>query len=165
MTSSTVHPSMYANMTSITLVYSRHLWYKTSMLWSIDSCQNKVPLTSIMWPNRGFKFRDHRVYLTEIDCWSGTGLWSQAKPSKLRKRAFCSSTRLHGHTTSTKALNKQRLSFSGWKQFEKYFLSAFFPVFHPMWHTIIMAVVHTGGYAVIQVKHRGNINLKLSVYF
>ena len=26
-------------------------------------------------------------------------------------------------------------------------------------------VVHTGGYAVIQVKHRRDINLKLSIYF
>ena len=29
----------------------------------------------------------------------------------------------------------------------------------------MIAVVHTGGYAVIQVKHRTDINLKLSVYF
>ena len=29
----------------------------------------------------------------------------------------------------------------------------------------MIAVVHTGGYAVIQVKHRSDINLKLSVYF
>ena len=29
----------------------------------------------------------------------------------------------------------------------------------------MIAVVHTGGYAVIQVKHRRNMDLKLSVYF
>ena len=29
----------------------------------------------------------------------------------------------------------------------------------------MIAAVHTGGYAVIQVKHRRDINLKLSVYF
>ena len=29
----------------------------------------------------------------------------------------------------------------------------------------MISVVHTGGYAVIQVKHRRDINLKLSVYF
>ena len=28
----------------------------------------------------------------------------------------------------------------------------------------MIAVVHTGGYAVIQVKHQRDINLKLSVY-
>ena len=27
------------------------------------------------------------------------------------------------------------------------------------------SVVHTGGYVVIQVKHRPDVNLKLSVYF
>ena len=29
----------------------------------------------------------------------------------------------------------------------------------------MIAVVHTCGYAVIQVKHRQDVNLKLSVYF
>ena len=29
----------------------------------------------------------------------------------------------------------------------------------------MISVVHTGGYAVIQVKHRRDINLKLSVIF
>ena len=29
----------------------------------------------------------------------------------------------------------------------------------------MISVVHTGGYAVIQVKHRRDVNLKLSVYF
>ena len=33
---------LYANVTSIMLVYSIHLWYWTSMFWSIDTCQNKV---------------------------------------------------------------------------------------------------------------------------
>ena len=36
--------------------------------------------------------------------------------------------------------------------------------FNPVLH-IMIAVVHTGDYAVIQVKHRRDINLKLSVYF
>ena len=30
---------------------------------------------------------------------------------------------------------------------------------------MMILVVHTGGYAVIQVKHRRDVNLKLSVYF
>ena len=29
----------------------------------------------------------------------------------------------------------------------------------------MIAVVHTDGYAVIQVKHQRDLNLKLSVYF
>ena len=29
----------------------------------------------------------------------------------------------------------------------------------------MISVVHTGGYAVIQVKHRRDVNLRLSVYF
>ena len=60
-------------------------------------------------------------------------------------------------------LNSQRFSCSGGKRFGKCFLFAFFAGFNPVWH-IIIAVVHTGGYAVIQVKHRRDINLKLSVY-
>ena len=61
-------------------------------------------------------------------------------------------------------LNSQRFSCSGGKRFGKCFLSAFFTLFNPVLH-IMIAVVHTGGYAFIQIKHRRNINLKLSVYF
>ena len=52
----------------------------------------------------------------------------------------------------------------GYKRFGKCFLSTFFAGFNPVCH-IIIAVVHTGGCAVIQFKHRRDINLKLSVYF
>ena len=31
------------------------------MLWSIDSCQNRVPLTSITWPYRGLRCRPIEV--------------------------------------------------------------------------------------------------------
>ena len=49
---------------------------------------------------------------------------------------------------------------------ENSFLSAFLAGFNPVNPVNIMiAVVHTGGYTVIQVKHWRDINLKLSVYF
>ena len=35
------------------LVWEPATWYCTSMLWSIDSCQNRHLLTSITWPSRG----------------------------------------------------------------------------------------------------------------
>ena len=60
--------------------------------------------------------------------------------------------------------HSQRFLCSGRKRFGKCFLSAFFAGFNPVWH-IMIAVVHTGGYGVIQVKHWRDINLILSVYF
>ena len=45
-----------------------------------------------------------------------------------------------------------------------FFFSAFFAGFNLAWH-IMIAVLHNGGFAFIQVKHRREINLKLSVYF
>ena len=65
---------------------------------------------------------------------------------------------------STIALNSQRFSCSSGKGFGKCFLSAFITGFNPVLH-ILIAVLPTGGYAVIQVKHQRDINLKLSVYF
>ena len=40
------------------LVYRVFLWYWTSTLWSINTCQNKTryPQTSITWPHRGLKY-------------------------------------------------------------------------------------------------------------
>ena len=35
----------------------------TLMLWSIDSCQNKIPLTTITWPYRGLRCRP-----IEVEC-------------------------------------------------------------------------------------------------
>ena len=61
-----------------------------------------------------------------------------------------------------KFLQSQRFSCSGGKRFG--FLSAFFAGFNPVWH-IVISVVHTGGYAVIQARHRRDVNSKLSVYF
>ena len=58
-------------------------------------------------------------------------------------------------------LKSQRLSCAGWN----IFLSAFFASFNSVWHNFMIAVVHNDGYAVIQVKHRRDINLKLSFYF
>ena len=46
----------------------------TPLLWSIDSCQNKIPLTSITWLYRGLRCRP-----IEVKCffvvirWQGTG--------------------------------------------------------------------------------------------
>ena len=42
------------------------------------------------------------------------------------------------------------------------FFFAFFAGFNPVGH-IVIAVVHTGGYAVIQVKHRRDTNLMPTV--
>ena len=47
-----------------------------------------------------------------------------------------------------------------WKMFSFCIFAGFNPVSH-----IMISVVHTGGYAVIQVKHRRDANLKLGVYF
>ena len=45
----------------------------TSMLWSIDSCQNKVPLTSIAWPYHGLRCRPILVeYFFEVIRWQVT---------------------------------------------------------------------------------------------
>ena len=41
---------------------------------------------------------------------------------------------------------------------------AFFAGFNPVGH-IMIAVAHTGGYAVMQVKHRGDLNLKLILVY
>ena len=43
------------------------------MLWSIDSCQNKVPLTSIAWPYHGLRCRPILVeYFFEVIRWQVT---------------------------------------------------------------------------------------------
>ena len=42
------------------LVYCVLLWYRTSMLWSTDTCQSKVSTARITWPYRGFKLTAHR---------------------------------------------------------------------------------------------------------
>ena len=36
-------------------------WYCTSMLWSIDSCQSRVSLTSFIWSHRGLRCRPIEV--------------------------------------------------------------------------------------------------------
>ena len=51
----------------------------------------------------------------------------------------------------------KRFSCSGGKRFGRCFLSAFFAGFNLVWH-IMISLVHTGGYAVIQVKHRRDVN-------
>ena len=57
------------------LVYNVHLWYWTYMLWSIDTCQNKVSLlTTITWPYRGLKFRAHQVQVFFLN-WPLTKYW------------------------------------------------------------------------------------------
>ena len=76
-------------------------------------------------------------------------------------RAFSGSTRLQGRTTSTKTLNSQRFLCSGGKRLENIFVLHFSPVSIQF---DMIAVVHTSGYAVIQVMYRRDINLKLSVF-
>ena len=47
--------------------------YWTSMLWSIGSCQNRYPLTSITWPYRGLRCRPIEVkYFFEVIRWQVT---------------------------------------------------------------------------------------------
>ena len=57
---------------------------------------------------------------------------------------------------STIALNNQLFSYSGGEGFGKCFLSAFIAGFNPVLH-IMIAVLHTGGYAVVQVKNQRDI--------
>ena len=68
-------------------VYSGHLWYWTSMLWSIDTCQNKVSTdqyhVTISWA----QVEAHRGQLFfEVDRWPGTGfqLDGRLKPGQIR---------------------------------------------------------------------------------
>ena len=50
------------------------LWDLTSMLWSIDTYQNKVSTDRITWPYRGLKFRAHRGHVFfDVDRWSSAG--------------------------------------------------------------------------------------------
>ena len=43
------------------------------MLWSIDSCQNRVPLTSITWPYRGLRCQPIEIeYFFEVIRWQVT---------------------------------------------------------------------------------------------
>ena len=42
------------------LVYRVFLWYWTSMLWSIDTCQNKISADQYHVTYRGLKFTAHR---------------------------------------------------------------------------------------------------------
>ena len=56
------------------LVYRLHLWYGTSLLWSIDTCQNRVSADQITWPCSGLKSKSHRgrVFF-EVDRWPSAG--------------------------------------------------------------------------------------------
>ena len=70
------------------LVYNVHLWYWTYMLWSIDTCQNKVSLlTTITWPYRGLKIRVHRGHAF-FRSWPLTYYWFSIR-SRTHVRSTC----------------------------------------------------------------------------
>ena len=45
----------------VALIFTVILWFWTSTLWSIDTCQYKV--SADQWPNRGLKFRAYQGLL------------------------------------------------------------------------------------------------------
>ena len=159
------------------LVYSIHLWYWTSIFW-LTPVRTRYPLTSITWPYRGLKLK-----LTEVSCyfflswpltryWFSMGLQAQPRWTYLNisdASYFCALSVARPGYKAILYINEsfyivKRFSCSGGKRFGRCFLSAFFAGFNPVWH-IMKSVFHTGGYAVIQVRHRRDVNLKLSVYF
>ena len=66
----------------------------------------------------------------------------------------------NGHTASTIVLTQSTRFVLKLKTVWKMFSFCIFAGFNPVSH-IMIAAVHTGGYAVIQVKHPREINLKL----
>ena len=65
-----------------------------SMLWSIDSCQNKVPADHITWPYHGLRCRPIEVeYFFEVIRWQVTGFQMIAGSSLFFKNLWLSSTR------------------------------------------------------------------------
>ena len=135
----------------------------------------------IRWPVSGGHIAGSSLELTEVSCfffklttdqvlvfdWIA-GSTQVISPKHKRDFIFRAlSVARRGYTAilrQLQSLHSQHFSWSGGKRFGKCFLSAFFAGFNPVWH-IMIAVVHTGGYVVIQMKHRRDINLKLSVNF
>ena len=70
-----------------TLVYRALLWYWTSLLWSIDTCQNKVSADHIMWPYRGLKTTAHRGHVF-FWSWPLTKCWFWIR-SRAHVRLIC----------------------------------------------------------------------------
>ena len=65
----------------------RSVWYWTSMLWSIDTCQNKISADQYRWPYRGLKLRTHRGQLfffswPLIHYWFPIGSQAQVRPKR-----------------------------------------------------------------------------------
>ena len=64
------------------LVYSILLWYWTSMLWSIDTCQNRVSAdlyhVNISWAQVESSLRSHVFFLSGLltKCWFLIGSWA-----------------------------------------------------------------------------------------
>ena len=132
---------MYANVTrahrggntpfdTVTSLQYTSLTDWTSMLWSIDTCQNKVSADQYHVTISRARVRPYRGQLF-FWSWPLTRDWlligSQAQGksdththtwTRLNfSRSFCGSTRLHSHSTSTKALDSRCFSCSGtvWK--------------------------------------------------
>ena len=140
--------------------------------------KTRYPLTSITWPYRGLKFRAHQgqlfYYFFKLtsdqvlifDWIASLTLFNSPK----HKQGFIfarflwldAATRPYCINYSSYTVNAFHVQVE--KGLKDFFLSAVFAGFNPVWH-IMISVVHTGGYAIIQVKHRKDINLKLSVYF
>ena len=129
---------------TLQLVYSIHLWYWKSMLWSIDTCQNKVSAdqyhVTISWaqvrPYRGQLFfffwswpltRDWLLIGSQAEARSDTQThtWTRLNFS----RSFCGSTQVHNHATSAKLLAVD--AFRVQVQLGKYIFLAFFAGFDP----------------------------------
>ena len=56
------------------LVYSVLLWHWTSMLWSIDTCQNKVSADQYhVTISRAQVYNSSRSFVFEVDRWSSAG--------------------------------------------------------------------------------------------
>ena len=166
-----VHPSMYANVTSITLVYSIRLWVMINLHLSKQG---------IRWPVWRNHIADSSLELTEVSCFfkltAGQVLvfdWivgsTQVNSHKHKRgfiflRAFWGSRRLHGHSTWTIVFTQSTLFvFMCRKTVWKTLSVCIFCWFQSSLTYHDSCGQHTGGYAVIKVKHRRDINLKLSV--
>ena len=138
-----VRPFMYANVTStrnhitgssleLTTLQHTSLTDWTSMLWSIDTCQNKVSADQYhvtisragVGPYRGqlffffFKLTADQGLVVDWIAGSRKVRHTHTPERGLIFRALsCGSTRLQSHATSTKALDSRCFSCSGtvWK--------------------------------------------------
>ena len=131
-------------------------------------------LTSITWPYRRLKLRAHwgQFFLSRplTRYWFSIGL--QAQPRLIHLNVSEASFFAHflwlDAATLPYYINESSCTVNAFRvQLENVLEDVFFLHFSLVsiqFHIIIMiSVVHTAGYAVIQVKHRRDLKLKLSV--